>query len=98
MQGRMKSEDVIAATERALALSCRTKAAIEAALGPEIAKECPHLAAMLADPDMSNGRLRAMMELVGRVNRGEVPEDTASVAVGGALVDEYIKPLIQKQE
>jgi len=92
----MKSEDVLAAAERALALTCRSRATIEAALGPDVTRECPHLAAMLAHPEMNTGRLRAMMGLVGRVNRGEVPEETASVAIGGALVDAYVKPLIQK--
>ena len=62
---------------------------------PNIFRLC--LEGFFDNPNAVN-QLESFINLSDRVNKGEVDEKEASVAIGTKLVDQYVKPLINEKD
>ena len=47
---------------------------------------------------MDMNRLKFMLNMINKVNNNEITEHNASVQIGEKLVNEYVKPMIDKLE
>ena len=47
---------------------------------------------------MDMSRLKFMLNMINKVNNNEITEHNASVQIGEKLVNEYVKPMIDKLE
>lgn len=86
-----KHSDKVERISKALDLAKRTKFTVEEALGEKFVTDFPHLTAMLSNPEADMVQLRKFVDLSTSVASGTVDEHQASVAVGQALADQYIK-------
>lgn len=86
-----------AVIEKALALPVRKGflEALQDAVGPEFEKECPMVYQMLKDP-RSHARLRSMLSVAVSVDKGDVAQHDASVAVGETLVNDFVKGKVRR--
>jgi hypothetical protein len=64
----------------------------------EICKRYTSMIPIICSNNYDQERLEYMIRLSDRVRRGEIDEKTASVAVGQRLVDEIVKPQINKNK
>jgi hypothetical protein len=62
----------------------------------EICKKYTSMIPIICSNNYDQERLEYMIRLSDRVRRGEIEEKTASIAVGQRLVDEIVKPQINK--
>lgn len=63
-----------------------------------IAKKYPSMLNIICSKNYDRERLEFMIRLSAKVHSGEVEEKVASVAVGQRLVDEIVKPQIEKNK
>jgi hypothetical protein len=76
--------------ERALDMPNKTVRGVALALGEQLVKACPEIVKKVMNAD-DRERLREMVKLARSVQAGDVAEHDASVSVGQALVDDFVK-------
>jgi hypothetical protein len=64
---------------------------------PDFFRRCPVLSEKLFDPNMDRGMLRYMLQQKQQIMEQGVTEHEASVNVGNRLVNQYVKPMLNKE-
>lgn len=64
---------------------------------PDFFRRCPVLSEKLFDPNMDRGMLRYMLQQKHQIMEQGVTEHEASVNVGNRLVNQYVKPMLNKE-
>ena len=64
---------------------------------PDFFRRCPVLSEKLFDPNMDRGMLRYMLQQKQQIMEQGVTEHEASVNVGNRLVNQYVKPILNKE-
>ena len=64
---------------------------------PYFFRRCPVLSEKLFDPNIDRGMLRYMLQQKQQIMEQGVTEHEASVNVGNRLVNQYVKPMCNKE-
>jgi hypothetical protein len=64
---------------------------------PEFFRRCPVLSEKLFDPNIDKGMLHYMLQQKQQIMEQGVTEHEASVNVGNRLVNQYVKPMLNKE-
>ena len=83
------NEEMSTAVERALSKRPCSEQVIRSALGAEFLNKFPGLTAMLCSKSVDADRIRRMLKLTEKIEKGSIAEYDASAEIGTELFEEY---------